>query len=553
MQLRDYQLRTIEAIYYYFEQNKGNPLVVVPTGGGKSVIIGALCKDILTSFPNQRILILSHVRELLEQNFAKIRAFWPEAPAGLYCAGLGEKRARDRVTVASIQSVYRKAAALGWRDLCFIDEAHLLSTDSDTMYRRLITELQQINPRMKVIGFTATPYRLKTGVLHEGKHALFTDIAIEISLAELLMAGHIAPLVSKASAVQADLSGVRITAGEFNAGDLEREMDKEALTRAALDEVFRLAGDRRSWLVFCSGIKHAGHVRDAIRARGATAEMVSGDTPPEERDAILQGLKQGRIRAVTNCGVLTTGFDAPNIDLIVLLRATTSPGLYLQILGRGMRTFPGKENCLVLDYAGNIERHGPVTHVKPPRASVSRGLRPERQEKTCLICPKCRMASPLGAKECGECGYVFPEREMVKHGTQASELEVMPTAVTATTAEWVEVESIRYLRHEKPGKIASLRVEYQAGLERYSEWVCLGHPPGFALGKARDWWKARSSAPPPDNIGTAVMVAPGLKTPRRIQVKRDGQFWKVIGYEFREDSDGPAAEDATSVGGNAAA
>jgi DNA repair protein RadD len=546
MQLRDYQQRAIDAVYYYFEHNSGNPLVVVPTGGGKSVIIGALCRDIITSFPNQRIIVLSHVKELLEQNLGKIQAFWPGAPAGLYCAGLGERRARDQITVASIQSVCRKAHVMGWRDLIFIDEAHLLSPDSDSMYQRFVAEMKEINRRVKVVGFTATDYRLKTGRLTEGKHRLFTDVAIEISLAELLEAGHIAPLVSKSSAVQADLSGVRITGGEFNARDMERELDREALTRAALAEVFALAGDRRSWLVFCAGVAHAGHVRDAIRERGVSAETVTGDTPPDERDAILRRLKAGQIRAVTNANVLTTGFDAPGIDLIVLLRATTSPGLYVQMLGRGMRSHPGKKNCLVLDYAGNIERHGPVTHVKPPRATVARGHRVERNEKTCAICPKCRMASPLGAKECGECGYEFPEREAVKHGTEASTLEVMPVASAVRAAgEWLSVTGVRYIRHEKEGKIPSMRVEYACGLQKFSEWVCLAHPEGYALGKARDWWRRRydQEAEPPTNIGTAIMMATGLKRPRRIRVTRDGQYWRITGYEFDEDRPAGAGED----------
>lgn len=689
--LRDYQQRSVDAVYRYFETQGGNPLVVVPTGGGKSVIIGALCRDILTRWPSQRILILSHVKELLEQNFSKITAFWPSAPAGLYCAALGVRRPRDPITVASIQSVHSKAHALGWRDLVFIDEAHLLSPDNDTMYRKLIDGLKQINPRLKVVGFTATPYRLKTGLLTEGKYRLFTDLAVEVTLTELLHAGHIAPLVSKSSVVQADLSGVGLVAGEFNHREAELALDKEALTAAALDEVQRLASDRRSWLFFCSGVKHAGHVCDALRARGISAASVTKDTPAGERDAILRALKSGELRAVTNAQVLTTGFDAPNIDLIVLLRATTSPGLYCQILGRGMRTHPDKANCLVLDFAGNIERHGPVTHVQPPRASVSRGQKQERVAPACLICPKCRMASPLDARECGECGHTFERPEAVKHATTASTLEVMPHLVRiagherlsvkeitycivgahggpevlmtsyytkekafplkeylcfrhhervesahsgnwktlypiplarawwnvrtvaafpksassaredsgslaecsaihvqkvngyyqirayeiggnivpapgveglviesaplappgADLGEWMDVDAVRYMRHEKAGKIASMRVEYTCGPLKVSEWICLAHPPGFALGKAKDWWRRRSDgATPPENIGTAVMTASSLLQPRRIRVRRVKQFWEVIGYDF---DNGPAGEASAEDGGGVAA
>ncbi|WP_435008010.1 DEAD/DEAH box helicase [Tundrisphaera lichenicola] len=533
MQLRDYQQRAIEGLFQYFEHASGNPLIVAPTGSGKSVIIGALCKLILETWPDQRLMVLSHVKELLEQNYGKIVSFWPKAPAGLYSAGLGQKSPRDPITVASIQSAFRKPHIFGWRDLLLIDECHLLSPDSDGMYRQFIDGLKEINPRLKVVGLTATAYRLKTGMLHEGKGRLFTDIAVEISLQELLEAGHISPLISKSSVVQADLSEVGMIAGEFNARDSETAMDKEALTAAALDEVFALAGDRRSWLFFCAGVGHAEHVAEALRLRGVDAATVTGETPDEERDAILKAFKAGTLRAVTNANVLTTGFDAPNIDLLVLLRPTTSPGLYTQILGRGMRTAPGKRNCLVLDYAGNIERHGPITHVKPPRAAGTRGKR-ESHERSCLICPDCRMASPLGALECADCGREFTPPERINHGTTASTGEVMALGDLPQPylGEWMRVDSVSYHKHEKPDKIPTMRVEYHCGINTYREWICLEHAPGFARGKAVDWWKRRSPVEPPDSIGIALYYADALKKTFAIRVKKGEKFWEITGYDL---------------------
>lgn len=553
MQLRDYQRRAIDGLYNYFEHKDGNPLIVAPTGSGKSVIIGALCREILEQWPEQRVMILSHVKELLEQNFSKIMAFWPGAPAGLYCAGLGMKQARDPITVASIQSVYRKPHVFGWRDLVLIDEAHLLSADSDTMYQQFLEGLRQINHRVKVVGLTATPYRLKSGMLHEGKLRLFTDVAVEISLRELLEAGHVCPLVSKSSVVQADLSSVSLVAGEFNARESEEAMDKEALTAAALDEVFALAADRRSWLFFCAGVSHAEHVAEALRERGVNAATVTGDTPADERDEILRAFKAGELRAVTNANVLTTGFDAPNIDLLVLLRPTTSPGLYVQIMGRGMRLHPDKRNCLVLDFAGNVERFGCVDQIKPPRAATSRGKR-EGHERTCLICPHCRMASPLGSLECADCGHGFQRPEVVRHDTTASNAAVMSSGLTASQdlGEWVDVWEVEYHRHEKDGKTPTLRVEYVCGMMRYKEWICLEHPPGYARGKAVDWWKRRSSVAVPDNIGLALYCSDVLKRPVRIRVQKEDRFWRITGYDFTgwsiEDKPAPEAGVAADTG-----
>ncbi len=532
IQPRDYQDRAIEALIRYFDHKSGNPLVIAPTGSGKSVIIGALCHRILTTWPEQRLMILSHVKELLEQNFGKIKAFWPEASAGLYCAGLGEKRSRDPITVASIQSVYRKPHIFGWRDLLLIDEAHLLSPESDSMYQAFIAGLKEINPRLKVIGFTATAYRLKTGMLHEGPNRLFTDIAIEITLDELLQAGHIAPLVSKSSVIQADLSTVGDVAGEYNSRDMEAAMDKEALTKAALDEVFTLAADRKSWLLFTAGVNHAAHVEEELIRRGKTAKAVTGNTPEDEREAAHQAFKTGELECLVSVGIHTTGFDAPNIDLIVMLVGTKSPGRYMQIMGRGMRNAPGKENCLVLDYAGNIEYHGPVTHVRPPRQSAQRGKQ-ERNERTCLICPACRMASPLGARECAECGLNFDPPERVKHGTTASTAAVM--GMPTDPGDWHDVKAVRYFKHEKEGKTLTLRVEYECGMETFKEWVCLAHPPGFAKSKADEWWRRRGLSPIPaawEPLAYALDMCELLKKPYRIRVKRDEKFWRVVGYDF---------------------
>jgi DNA repair protein RadD len=330
MQLRDYQQRAVDEIYGYFRagRNPGNPLAVLPTAAGKSVIIGKLCQDILEQWPNQRLVILSHVRELIEQDYERLLQCWPGAPAGLYCAALNKRQHSHPIVVASIQSVYRKAHLLGWRDLIFIDECHLLSPNGESMYQTFIAGLKQINPHLRVIGFTATPYRMKSGLLTEGNDALFTDVATEVTIQDLLEAGYLCRLVSKASLIQADLSEVRITAGEYNTKDAEEAMDKMSLTESAIEEIKTLASTRKSWLIFCTGVKHAEHFRDALRRHDISAETVTGETPKEERTDIIRRFKAGDIRALTNANVLTTGFDAPQVDCLVLLRPTQSPGLY---------------------------------------------------------------------------------------------------------------------------------------------------------------------------------------------------------------------------------
>ena len=199
--LRSNQVEAKDAIYDYFYQgNSGHPLIVVPTGGGKSLIIAAFIYETLFRWPDQRILVASHIKEIITQNFDALCKVWPRPDAGIYSASLGQRRFADAVTFATVQSIARKAHIIGRRNIFIIDEAHLLGENDDSQYRKLIAGLLEINADMKVIGFTASPYRLGQGYLYEGENALFTDIAYEISVQRLLDEGYLSPLASYAPA-----------------------------------------------------------------------------------------------------------------------------------------------------------------------------------------------------------------------------------------------------------------------------------------------------------------------------------------------------------------
>lgn len=536
---RDYQRRAIDSLYSYFEHRTGNPLIIAPTGSGKSVLPAIFCQEVLSRWPDQRFMVLAHVKELLQQNYEKIVTVWPEAPVGLYSAGLGKRQPDRPIVVAGIQSVYRKPHVFGWRDLVIIDECHLLNPDSESMYQQFLTGLRATNPALKVIGMTATAYRLKTGMLHQADGSMFTDVACEITLTELLEAGHICPLVSRPPEVQADLSSVGMIGGEFNNRQAEAAIDTDELTQRMLDEVYRLGGDRNTWLFFCQGVNHAIHVCEALRARGEECEVITGDTPPDERDDIIRRYKAGQLRRLCNANVLTTGFDAPHIDLIVMLRPTMSPGLYVQICGRGMRTHPSKKDCLVLDFVGNIERHGPITHVRPPRSAGTRGPG-EAHERTCIICPVCRMASPLDASECADCGNLFRREREVNHDTTPAALDIM---APPPELEWLPVHAVEYeVNKGKEGKLDTLKVTYRCGLtEKYSEWVCFDHPSGsFPRAKAEDWWRRRYAGTfIPESVEYAHKLAgEALKRPGAIRAAQEGKFWRIVSYDFSKETGG---------------
>jgi DNA repair protein RadD len=540
--LRPYQNAAISSIYGYFQNNTGNPLVVIPTAGGKSLVMAAFIEGVLKAWPDQRILIVTHVRELIAQNHAEMIGLWPDAPAGIYSAGLGKREAQARVLFAGIQSIHRRAREIGHTDLVLIDEAHLIPGKSSTMYRRFLDALSAINPALKVIGLTATPFRLDLGMLHDGKNALFTDIAYEAPVRDLIDQGFLSPLVSKQPATRLDVSKVGTRAGDFIARDLAAAVDQEATTRAAVSEIIEYGKDRKSWLAFCSGVDHARHVAEEFQRRGFTCRTIFGDTPKDERDAIIAAFKRGEIRALASMGVLTTGFNAPAVDLIALLRPTQSAGLYVQMVGRGTRLAPGKENCLVLDFAGNVRRHGPIDLVRPKRPGENGG-----GEAPTKVCPMCESIVALSATECPDCGYEFPARE-VKIAPTAATLPVL----SPKASQWLQVSGVSYSRHDKRGGRPSLKVTYSCGLATYSEWVCFEHQ-GYARQKAADWWRKRAPGQPvPLGVNEAIAQASRLMRPSEISVRPSGRYFEISGYRF-DPCAKPTPASAPSATGNLAA
>jgi DNA repair protein RadD len=335
--LRPYQRAAIDGVYDYWREEGGNPLVVLPTGTGKSGVAATLKRELITDYRDMRILNVTHVAELVQQNFDELKGMWPWAPAGIYSAGLGMRDLRAQILFAGIQSIHKRVHRLGPVDLLMVDEAHLIPRKSGTMYGNFITALREANPDMRLMGLTATPYRLDSGRLDEGDDAMFDAIAFEYGLREAIDDGYLKPLISKATATALDTTGVAKRGGEFVAGALQEAVDKADLNRGIVDDIVRFGHNRRSWLVFAAGVEHAEHLRDEIRRRGYSAEMVDGNTPNHERRRIIEGFKSYQIRAVVNCGVLTTGFNHPGVDLIAAARPTESTGLYVQIAGRGTR------------------------------------------------------------------------------------------------------------------------------------------------------------------------------------------------------------------------
>ena len=529
MKLRDYQQRSIDDLYAWFNAgHEGNPCMVLPTGSGKSHIVAALCKDALQQWPETKVLMLTHVKELISQNAEKMREHWQNAPLGIYSSSLKKKQLGEPITFAGIQSVRDKAHQLGHIDLVIIDECHLVSHKNEGGYRNLLSDLSVINPRLRVIGLTATPYRLNHGLITD-KPALFDDMLMPVTIEYLISKGFLCTLKSKMTKTKLDTSEVHKRGGEFIESELQAAVDTDDKNKDVVSEVIRLAGDRKAWLFFCAGIDHAEHVKDMLISKGITAECVTGKTPQAQRDRIIADYKAGKIRALTNANVLTTGFDYPDIDLIAMLRPTMSCSLYVQMAGRGMRPKSHTDHCLVLDFAGVVETHGPITNVKLPNKKEP-GKEGEAPVK---VCDECAELVAISAKVCPACGHRFPEPEEA-----ASTLKLRNDDIMGIEGSEMEVTSWNWRKHtSKASGKEMLAVTYYGALSDapVTEYFCVDHE-GYAGDKAKSLFNKICANSNVNSVYSgnvdldkvAAYMQKKSTTPSLIEYTKDGKFYRVI-------------------------
>ena len=528
-----FQNEAIASVPAYFEHNDGNPVVAMPTGTGKSVVIAFLIRWILSMWARQRIMVLTHVKELVEQNAARMRQAWPEAPIGIYSAGLKMRDTVMPITFAGVASVHGRVQEFGWRDLIFIDEAHLLSPNDNSMYQHVIADFKKINPKLKVVGFTATPYRLGQGLITDG--GLFTDICYDITgmaaFNRLINEGFMAPLITKKTNSEIDTSGLAIAAGDFKIGQLEEALSRVVIK--ACEELCARAYDRDSILIFAPGVKNSIQIAELMNRFGVKTAAVHSNTKEykisdAERDNRIEAFKRFELKCVVNNNVLTTGFDHPGLDCIAMMRPTMSPGLWVQMLGRGTRVSPatGKRDCLVLDFAGNTRNLGPINDpIIPKKKGAGGGDAPVR------ICLTCGTYNHASVRRCVCCDMEFDFSPNIVG--QASTAEVLRSE--APVIETLPIKMVLYSSHTKrrEGARPCLRVQYITGVQRFDEWVHLEAPYGSEPGKkARDWWRMRHPTEPPATVSEALAYQQSLRVPKYIRVVVNRKYPEILGYEY---------------------
>lgn len=532
---RPYQEEALEALDQHIMEKETHPCVVIPTGGGKSILMAWAIQQWVESYPAFRVCILAHRKELVFQNSAEmegvINFFDHKYDIGVYSAGLRRRDIDSAILFASIDSIYNKWGEFPPFDCIIVDEAHRIPIRGEGKYRSFIEGCTRLNPNLKVVGFTATPFRMGVGNICHKDHIL-NEICYEANVAQLIRDGYLCPLRSKVGEYQPDLSDVkRNSGGDYICSSLAKAVEiPELVDKAVADMVGHIQREnRKSVIVFCVDIQHCKEVSAAFFRHGIEAVPVTGKTSAQERDRVVEAFKEGKIRVIVNCNVYTEGFNAKRVDCIALLRPTLSKSLFVQMVGRGFRLHPEKDNCLVLDYAHCIQEHGPIDEISAGAVRMATcGDCGDTFSHARRICPNCKWEIPKQEVERVEA----EERERARHAEEASRLSILGKEPVD-----FPIDEVKFFRHKKTGKPDSVRVEYRSGTVVLREWVCLEHG-GYAEQKARKWWAQRFGS---DSAKT-ITVEEALNdfflekqveaVTQEIKAVKEGKYYSILSHKL---------------------
>ncbi len=391
--LRPYQQEAVQATIKHFRKTSAPAVIVLPTGAGKSLVIAELAR-----IARGRVLVLAHVKELVEQNHSKYESY--QLQASIYSAGLNRKENKQQVVFGSIQSIAQNLTEFNNEfSLLIIDECHRISLSEDSQYQKVIQHLQKQNPNLKILGLTATPYRLGIGWIYNYHYhgiarttdkRFFLDCIYELPLRYMIKNNYLTPPhfidapiahydFSKLKPNNMGLFSKEQLNSIINESGINDTSSGERVTPLIIKQIVEYAVDRQGVMIFASTVEHAKEILTYLPADSAA--LVTGDTKQKQRDELIEQFKQKQLKYLVNVSVLTTGFDAPHVDVIAVLRPTESVSLYQQIIGRGLRLAENKKDCLILEYAGNnYDLFSPEVGSQKPATDT---------EPVMILCPAC--------------------------------------------------------------------------------------------------------------------------------------------------------------------
>ncbi len=483
-------------------------------------------------YPPFRCCVLAHRKELIEQNESELKKLYPGSDVGIFSAALGKRDYESSILYASIDSVHKRAGEFEPWDVIMVDEAHRIPYSGEGKYRTFLNESRRFNEDLKLIGWTATAFRMAGGQICHRDHIL-NFISYEAKVTDLINDGYLCQLRSKVGEAQPELNEVRRNSGgDYVLKSLAEATNRKKVVEEAVQEAARIikAENRKAVIFFTVDIEHCKNVSAQLRMNGIYAPVVTSKTPQLQRDAIVREFKAGRLRGICNVNVFTEGFNAQNVDCIVLLRPTLSPGLYSQMVGRGLRGATNKIDCLVLDFASCIDEHGPIDLLGGETTVMA-------------VCGECRESFSRAIRSCPSCRWEIPKQEIERlekvesekklHGSKASRESIL-----SSEPQVRKVNAVLVNRHRKEGSPDSLRVQYRCGLSMHREWICLDHA-GYAGQQAQAWWRTRGlgknmARGEVQTVNAALenmfLTQEILDWTKTITVIKKGKFFEIVGY-----------------------
>lgn len=551
MKLRYYQRNAIDALHSWFDTKPEDPaLIALPTAAGKTIIFSHFIKEVFHKNPKARFLIMAHRKELVAQAESKLKSVWPDAPVGVLAAGMKRFQHNAQILVASRDTLAspKRLEKVGKFDYMIIDEAHNVPPSSLTRYKKIIDTLSE-RQSMKVMGCTATPYRMGQGYIYGNrKDHFFKGLAYSVSIPELIQAGYLCRLSAFAVNDNAIIDAGKVSL-KFKGGDFrEKELEDIAMVDETIIEVISdwidnaYTKGRTASVFFCVSVLHAQKMTQYLKQHGINAAVVTGETPNQDRDKILADFESGKLHALCNVGVLTEGWDAPRTDCIALLRPTQSVGLYVQMCGRGMRLHDNKENCLLLDYGENVARHGCLDEVEPGESLPGR-YKPK-------ICASCNAINSPSAKECIECGQVFEstqskvlwtkkEREVARR-TKADRQAVLSDERKASAPKNKPITDIYASVVKSKNGSEYCQVVFTVKDEFFPKKMPLmfGHPTAHNMA-VRKWKKITTKWGSPSQpwMAAELINSGAFDTISEIIVQKQGKYENVVGIKTKQNED----------------
>tara|TARA_B110000093_G_scaffold66786_1_gene72548 strand:- start:875 stop:2611 length:1737 start_codon:yes stop_codon:yes gene_type:complete len=574
--LRTYQQEAVDSTLNYFRKRRDPAVIVLPTGAGKSLVIAELAK-----IAKGRVLVLAHVKELVEQNHLKYESYGLHA--GIYSAGLNQKDSKQKVIFGSIQSV-AKAKDAFFKDftLVVIDECHRVGLEPDSQYAKVITQLKLNNPRICILGLTATPYRLglgwiynyalrgevKTKELRFFKHCIY-DLPLEYMIRNKYLTP---PVKVDIPVTSYDFSELIEGGQSYTMAQLEEALHKQRrLTPLIIKNIIDIteSDQRQGVMIFSSTVKHAQEIMNHLPPE--QARLVVGTTELIERDQTVHDFKKKAFKYLVNVSVLTTGFDAAHVDVIAILRPTESISLYQQIIGRGLRLDTDKKDCLVLDYTGmghsifspeigekKTASESVAVQVPCPECGFENdfwgivdeeGNLVEHFGRKCRgghvdadtyeltpcgyrfrfkICTQCSAQNDITARDCSSCGCVLIDPDTKLKQARLSKDAHVLTPDSIEMLERVDKKGTPYLQV----KYYDYDAQFVAEMYYLNNATSLKK---FAINFLRSHMRKPELKLNISSVSDAVKIRSQLRMPSFVIARKQGKFWKITEKIFSEE------------------